>query len=131
MALNYDPQLNRYRAFRFKGADYTKMSAERPQDLLTMEEYGELSKVLGRAWMIELFTLGATLIAQFALSKSRLFRVCNGYVRTTSRVGLVFLPWFYQRSQHAHEVETLYNHFIASKLNALYEAPISLKLASN
>lgn len=131
MALNYDPQLNRYRNFRFKGADYEQMAAERPQDLLTMEEYGELSKALGKAWIVELFTLGITLIAQLALSKARAFKVCNGYVRTTSRVGLVFLPWYYQRSQHAHELNTLYNSFMASKLSALYEAPISLKLASN
>ena len=131
MSLNYDPKLNRMREFRFKGVDYQQLLQARPQDVLNPQQYGTLYKETQIGLMNEACLLSSSIVGQFLLGRSRPFKQLNGYIRATTRVGIISLPWFLMRQANAKYLNKLYDDMLLQLLNSTYEQPISFKYKPN
>lgn len=131
MSLNYDPKINRMREFRFRGVDYNQLRLERPEDILTPEEYGSLVLEMHWRFKAEKFVLGSSIVGQFFLGRTSLFRQFNGYIRASVLIGLAVGPWLTMRYFDAKFLNGMYDEMLLKRLDDAYLAPISHKFKPN
>ena len=125
MALNYDPKLNRLKEFRFKDEEYEQLLLERPEDILSAQEFGDLVRRTTLALRRQQALIATSLIAQFALGRLPWFKALNGYLRTTIRTGICVGPFASMRWCDNKELNAHYSNLLKAKLQAKYQNPIS------
>lgn len=128
MALNVTPDLNRLRHVRYgfsNGIDYESLLLDDPASWMTARQYCQLQDSYQCAKQTQVALTGLGLVTQFALGRWSAFRLLNGYLRTTTRVGLVVGPYFYVRQTKVKGVKDLHHQIIMEKLEATYTKPLS------
>ncbi|OMJ79227.1 hypothetical protein SteCoe_20779 [Stentor coeruleus] len=128
MALNYDTITNRLRTFRFShGNDVERLRQERVQDVLDIEEYGELQNAKN---ILKIMTFSGTLLVQpfhFAFGRTAFFKGLNPYIRVTLRTAFLFAPFVALRAASRCSIDQMYSEMLAKKVTQTYEEPLTLK----